>query len=255
MDLNNYLKKLLKESSMNKICKLLITSLLLHSCGLKKVDKVDFSVPPQNDKELIARVNANNNYPEWLYLKGKINLKTKDQNVTLNVSVKNRKDSIICLNISAPFGIEVFRAQLTPDSIYFINRMDKTWFIKSSSRLKDYLKTEIYFDEVQKMITANTSIVKEKYSFSKDEHYTLNSHYFNYTISAFYRILNASLVEDNNIIDYSFSDFNENNFPKEFSLKIKSKESFEATLKYSKIEFNSQQIFPFKIPDTYVEIR
>jgi len=255
MDLNNYLKKLLKESSMNKICKLLITSLLLHSCGLKKVDKVDFSVLPQNDKELIARVNANNNYPEWLYLKGKINLKTKDQNVTLNVSVKNRKDSIICLNISAPFGIEVFRAQLTPDSIYFINRMDKTWFIKSSSRLKDYLKTEIYFDEVQKMITANTSIVKEKYSFSKDEHYTLNSHYFNYTISAFYRILNASLVEDNNIIDYSFSDFNENNFPKEFSLKIKSKESFEATLKYSKIEFNSQQIFPFKIPDTYVEIR
>jgi len=255
MDLNNYLKKLLKESSMNKICKLLITSLLLHSCGLKKVDKVDFSVPPQNDKELIARVNANNNYPEWLYLKGKINLKTKDQNVTLNVSVKNRKDSIICLNISAPFGIEVFRAQLTPDSIYFINRMDKTWFIKSSSRLKDYLKAEIYFDEVQKMITANTSIVKEKYSFSKDEHYTLNSHYFNYTISAFYRILNASLVEDNNIIDYSFSDFNENNFPKEFSLKIKSKESFEATLKYSKIEFNSQQIFPFKIPDTYVEIR
>jgi hypothetical protein len=240
---------------MNKICKLLITSLLLHSCGLKKVDKVDFSVPPQNDKELIARVNANNNYPEWLYLKGKINLKTKDQNVTLNVSVKNRKDSIICLNISAPFGIEVFRAQLTPDSIYFINRMDKTWFIKSSSLLKDYLKTEIYFDEVQKMITANTSIVKEKYSFSKDEHYTLNSHYFNYTISAFYRILNASLVEDNNIIDYSFSDFNENNFPKEFSLKIKSKESFEATLKYSKIEFNSQQIFPFKIPDTYVEIR
>ena len=240
---------------MNKICKLLITSLLLHSCGLKKVDKVDFSVPPQNDKELIARVNANNNYPEWLYLKGKINLKTKDQNVTLNVSVKNRKDSIICLNISAPFGIEVFRAQLTPDSIYFINRMDKTWFIKSSSRLKDYLKAEIYFDEVQKMITANTSIVKEKYSFSKDEHYTLNSHYFNYTISAFYRILNASLVEDNNIIDYSFSDFNENNFPKEFSLKIKSKESFEATLKYSKIEFNSQQIFPFKIPDTYVEIR
>ena len=59
-------------------------------------------------------------------------------------------------------------------------------------------------DEVQEMITANTSVVKEKYSFSKDEHYTLNSQYFNYTISAFYRILNASLVEDENKIDYSF---------------------------------------------------
>ena len=240
---------------MNKIYTLLIISSLFNSCGLKKVDKVDFSVPPQNDKELIARVNAKNNYPEWLYLKGKINLKNKDQNVTLNVSVKNRKDSIICLNISAPFGIEVFRAQLTPDSIYFINRTNKTWCIKSSSRIKDYLKTEISFDEVQKMITANTSVVKEKYSFSKDEHYTLNSQYFNYTISAFYRILNASLVEDENKIDYSFTDFNENNFPKEFNLKIKSKESFEATLNYSKIEFNSQQIFPFKIPDSYVEIK
>ena len=240
---------------MNKIYTLLIISLLFHSCGLKKVDKVVFLVPPQNDKELIARVNAKNNYPEWLYLKGKINLKNKDQNVTLNVSIKNRKDSIVWLNISAPFGIELFRAQITPDSIYFINRTNKTWFIKSSSHIKDYLKTEISFDEVQEMITANTSVVKEKYSFSKDEHYTLNSQYFNYTISAFYRILNASLVEDENKIDYSFSDFNENNFPKEFSLKIKSKESFEATLNYSKIEFNSQQIFPFKIPDSYVEIK
>ena len=63
------------------------------------------------------------------------------------------------------------------------------------------------------------------------------------------------IVEDENKIDYSFSDFNENNFPKEFTLKIKSKESFEATLNYSKIEFNSQQIFPFKIPDSYVEIK
>ena len=138
MDLKNYLKKSQKGSSMNKISTLLIISLLLHSCGLKKVDKVYFSVPAQNDKELIARVNAKNNYPEWLYLKGKINLKNKDQNVTLNVSVKNRKDSIIWLNISAPFGIEVFRAQITPDSIYFINRTNKTWCIKSSSRIKDY---------------------------------------------------------------------------------------------------------------------
>ena len=105
------------------------------------------------------------------------------------------------------------------------------------------------------MITANTRIAKEEYSFSKDENYTLNSQYFNYTISTFYRILNASLVEDENKIDYSFTDFNENNFPKEFNLKIKSKESFEATLNYSKIEFNSQQIFPFKIPESYVEIK
>jgi len=240
---------------MNKIYTLLITSLLLHSCWLKKVDKVDFSAPPQNDKELIARLNATNNYPEWLYLKGKINLKNKDQNVTLNVSVKNRKDSIIWLNISAPFGFEVFRAQLTPDSIYFINRTNKTWFIKSASHIQDYLKTEISFDEVQEMITSNTSVAKEKYSFSKDEHYTLNSQYFNYTISAFYRILNASLVEDKNKIYYSFSDFNENNFPKEFSIKVKSKESFEATLNYSKIEFNTQQTFPFKIPNSYVEIK
>ena len=241
---------------MNKIYTILITTLLLHSCGFKKIDPVVTNVyPPQNDKELIARVNAKNIYPEWLYLKGKINLINKDQNVTLNVSIKNRKDSIIWFNISAPFGIEVFRAQLTPDSIYFINRTNKTWFIKSSSHIKDYLKTEIYFDEVQEMITANTSFVKEKYSLSKDEHYTLNSQYFNYTISPFYRILNASLVEGEDKMEYSFSEFNENNFPKEFSLKIQSKESFEVTLNYSKIEFNTQQIFPFKIPNSYVEIK
>jgi len=240
---------------MNKVYTLLITSLLLYSCGLKQVSEVDFTAPPQNEKELISRVKAKNNYPEWLYLKGKVNLKNNDQNVTLNFSVKNRKDSIIWLNISASFGIEVFRAQLTQDSIYFINRDNKTWFIKPSSHIKDYLKTEIYFDEFQQMITANTRIVKGKYSFSKDKHYNLNSQYFNYTINAFYRIINASISKDEKKIDYTFSDFNENNFPQKLNLKIKSKESFEATFNYSKIEFNHPQIFPFKIPDSYVEIK
>lgn len=255
MDLKYYLKKLQKEGSMNRIYTLLITSLLLYSCGLKKVDQVDFSDPPQNDKELIARVNAKNNYPEWLYLKGKINLKNNDKNVILNVSVKTRKDSIIWLNITAPFGIEMFRVQLTPDSIYFINRNNKTWFIKSYLYLETYLNNKIYFDEFQQIITANTRIEKQKYSFSKDENYNLNSQNFNYTISTFYRVLNASIAEGENKIDYSFSDFNENNFPKEFSLKTQSKESFEVTLNYTKIEFNRQQNFPFKIPDSYVEIK
>lgn len=240
---------------MNRIFTILIISSLLYSCGIKKVHKVDFSALPKNDKELIDRVNAKNIYPEWLYLKGKINLKNNDQNVTLNISIKSRKDSIIWLNISAPFGVEVFRAQLTPDSIYFINRNNKTWFIKPSSQIKDYLKNEIYFDEFQQMVTASTRIAKEKYSFSKDEQYTLNSQDFNYTISAFYRIINANIVEGEKNINYTFSNFNENNFPKEFNLKIKSKESFEVTLNYSKIEFNSKQIFSFKIPDSYVEIK
>ena len=62
-------------------------------------------------------------------LKGKINVVKEKQDITLSVKIKHRKDSVIWLSISAPFGIEIIRAQVTPDSIYFVNRTQKTILI------------------------------------------------------------------------------------------------------------------------------
>ncbi|MBT3622334.1 MAG: DUF4292 domain-containing protein [Flavobacteriales bacterium] len=243
---------------MNKIFLSFFFLIFISSCVTKKVDVVDLSVPPKNAKELIEKVHYMNNQPEWLSLRGKVNLKVEDEkNFTLNIAIKVRKDSVIWASVSAPFGIELFRTMLTNDSVYYINRTNKTYFVKPITHVAKVLKTAITFDEIQEIITANPRILKQKYLLkASEQEYNLVSLDFVYTISNLYRITSATLFDGKNSLAYSYSNFNPvNNFPKQLELSVKtpSQNTFQVKMDYSKVVFNQKQKLPFKIPNSYVE--
>jgi len=242
---------------MNKLFSYLFLILILCSCRIK-VREIDYAKAPKNAKELIAKVISKNKIPKWLSLQGKINLIKDEKDIALNINIKCRKDSIIWASVSAPFGIELFRTMLTKDSVYYLNRTNKTFFVKPITHISAFLKADISFDEIQEMITANPRVLKKAYTFHIIENtFELNAKQVFYKVSAdFYRILNASIIDGENELSYEFSSFiNENEFifPKQFSISVRSSENFEATLDYSKIVFNEKQKLPFKIPSSYVE--
>ena len=244
---------------MNKLFSYLFLSFIFSSCSIK-VREIDYVKAPKNAKELIAKVISKNKIPEWLSLKGKINLIKEEKDITLNINIKCRKDSVIWASVSAPvIGVELFRTMLTKDSVYYLNRTNKTFFAKPITHIKAFLKADISFDEIQELITANPRILKKVYVFHIIENtFELNTKQVFYKVSAeFYRILNASIIDGENELSYEFSSFinqNEVIFPKEFSIHVRSSENFEATLDYSKIVFNEKQKLPFKIPSSYVEV-
>ena len=243
---------------MNKLFSYLFLILILSSCSIK-VREIDYAKAPKNAKELIAKVISKNKIPEWLSLKGKINLIKDEQDITLNINIKCRKDSLIWASVSAPFGIELFRTMLTKDSVYYLNRTNKTFFVKPITHISAFLKADISFDEIQEMITANPRILKKAYTFHIIENiFELNARQSFYKVSPdFYRILHASIVDGENEMSYEFSSFiNENEFifPKRFLIRVRSSENFEATLNYSKIVFNEKQKLPFKISSSYAEV-
>ena len=209
---------------------------------------------------MIGKVISKNKIPEWLSLKGKVNLIKDEKDITLNINIKCRKDSLIWASIRAPFvGIELFRIMITKDSVYYINHTNKTFFIKPITHIKAFLKVDISFDEIQEMITANPRVLKKEYAFHIIKNtFELRAKQGFYKVSAdFYRILNARIVDSKNELNYEFSSFiNENEFifPKQFSISVRSSENFEATLDYSKIVFNEKQKLPFKIPSSYAEV-
>jgi hypothetical protein len=182
-----------------------------------------------------------------------------EKDITLNINIKCRKDSLIWASLSAPFGIELFRTILTKDSVYYLNRTNKTFFVKPITHISSFLKADISFNEIQEMITANPRFLKKAYAFHIIENtFELNTKQVFYKVSAeFYRILNASIIDGENELSYEFSSFiNENEFifPKQFSINVRSSENFESTLDYSKIVFNEKQKLPFKIPSSYAEV-
>ena len=245
-------------SCMNRIVLCFFCIVFASSCVTKNVAEVDFSIPSQNAKELIAKVNSKNKSPDWLALKGKVRLMLeKDNEVSLGISIRVRKDSLIWASVTAPFGIELFRAVLTKDSVYYINRTNKTYFVKPITHISNLVKTDIAFNEIQDMIMAKPKILKMKYSFNKiHEDFLLSTQDHTYIISSFYRIRKGILIDKENSLIYTYSNFSfENDFPEQLEIIVKSdsENDFNLKINYSKVVFDQQQQTPFKIPSSYVE--
>ena len=243
---------------MNRTVLYLFCIVFASSCVTKNVAEINLSVSPKNAKELIARVNSKNKSPGWLALKGRISLiLEKDNEVSLGISIRVRKDSLIWASVTAPFGIELFRVILTKDSVYYINRTNKTYFVKPIAHISKIIKTDIAFNEIQEMIMANPKVVKKKYSFDKtNDDFILSTQDYIYTISNFYRIRQGVLIYKENSLMYTYSNFSfENDFPEQLELIVKSasKNVYNLKLKYSKVVFDQEQQTPFKIPSSYVE--
>ena len=243
---------------MNRIALYLFCIVFGSSCVTKNVAEVDLSILPKNTKELIEKVNSSNKSPEWLMLKGRVMLMLeKDNEVSLGISIRVRKDSLIWASVTAPFGIELFRAVLTKDSVYYINRTNKTYFVKPIAHISKIIKTDIAFNEIQEMIMANPKVVKKKYSFDKtNDDFILSTQDYIYTISNFYRIRQGVLIYKENSLMYTYSNFSfENDFPEQIELIVKSasKNVYNLKLNYSKVVFDQEQQTPFKIPSSYVE--
>ena len=243
---------------MNRTVLYLFCIVFTSSCVTKNVAEINLSVSPKNAKELIARVNSKNKSPGWLALKGRISLiLEKDNEVSLGISIRVRKDSLIWASVTAPFGIELFRVILTKDSVYYINRTNKTYFVKPIAHISKIIKTDIAFNEIQEMIMANPKVVKKKYSFDKtNDDFILSTQDYIYTISNFYRIRQGVLIYKENSLMYTYSNFSfENDFPEQIELIVKSasKNVYNLKLNYSKVVFDQEQQTPFKIPSSYVE--
>ena len=67
---------------MNKQSALLILGIFfIMACNVKRKTTNNISAPPNSAKTLISRVDANDKSPDWLLLKGKINLEKDEQQI------------------------------------------------------------------------------------------------------------------------------------------------------------------------------
>lgn len=250
---------------MNRLITIVIIFFSINSCSFKKLTNVNFSIPPKNTKELIEKINLRNISPEWGTLNLKIKTTKNKQETNISSQIRIRKDSAIWVSIKAPLGIEILRSIITPDSIYFMNRIEKTYFIKPISHLKNTIKTEINYYQLQEILFASPKITNNNLKFSDSPPFSLKSKSVNYFFqSLFYKIEKMEIIESDekrvtiNFYNYQrHKDFNgkttEILFPNFLKIDAWSDEIFTAEINYTKIEFNKKSKISFNIPNDYLE--
>ena len=108
----------------------------------------------------------------------KMNLKveTADKSFNTKGQLRMQKDSIIWTSISAPLGVEVLRMMVTPDSVFMLNRNDKTYLIENISVFSDISPMITTIDFIQAVLVGNDINLRESDNYkisTKDGQYNL----------------------------------------------------------------------------------
>jgi hypothetical protein len=171
------------------------------------------------------------------------------------------------MSVTAPFGIELFRAMIRPDSVFFINITKANYTKKPISYLHKQLKTEIGFFQIQEMFFGTPSVPKANYNLTEKENgYTISAKEKNKRTIMFtvekenFRIIEGNYrTAENEHFKFNLSQYSktEENFllPYNIIFSVKSTDDFNAELNYSKITVNKAQKMTFPIPKNYVELQ
>ena len=274
-------------NSMNRIIRiiLIIATLvcyagIISSCSSSK--KITGSkIKEMSANRLMREINANNFDFESLQAKVGIKVETEDNAFNLKGQLKMKKDSILWASITLPLGLEVARIKVTADSIFFINKSNKSYLAEKTESFNYLQNINADINTIQSVFTGNIFLINKKSDnnvFIKDNKYNLlseenitfinNRYKKNFTINkniiidpTLFRITKYEIInnEDSNYgltIDYSnFIEIKGKYLPSIIKINISTEEKMYITITYSNISTNNNTQYNFSIPKKYERIK
>jgi hypothetical protein len=235
------------------------------------------TIPPTADStktiapESIGSVSVKEIDFKYLTAKSKVSFKSKSQDFdNTNVNIRMKKDSMIWLSVTG-VGLEVARGIITPDSIVFMDKIHKDYFVFTYAQLSKQYNFDLNFALLQSVIIGNLPFPKdENGSFVKEnDFYVLKQvkdrlKVDNYISENSLKLsrLKATEVPTQNTFTLDYEDFKEVKsflfpFISQINLNVKSQKDQQINetnmrIKHSKVDFVDQNPgFPFNVPSSY----
>ena len=201
---------------------------------------------------MIDKINSKNNKSNWIRIKGSINVKQQNtESIALNTVMKIKRDSLVWASISAPFGIELFRVMLSQDSLYFVNHVKKSYYVKPLNFVKDFINVNLNYNDIQDLLIGDLRIDAEDYAYQddfplliKDKKYFIDTN--------LYKPIKIIYQHENNLVEVKYVYLENIKLP--HKIQLSSGIDNKISIKYSKYQFDKKQKIVFNIPKSYVNI-
>lgn len=146
----------MNKNSLNFLI-LCLSILILFSCKTKKevVEKERVRLNNYNDRELLDSLSKN----EFKFdvLTAKANIKYTDAKETsFKTHLRIKKDSAIWMSITPLLGIEMARVLITKDSLKFMNRIDKQYFLGSFDYINEKFGVDLDYQMLEAILVGNS---------------------------------------------------------------------------------------------------
>lgn len=118
---------------------------------ITKVKEIDTKSPAY----LLEKMYQSEARFETMSAKFSAELSTGGNNTSFKTTLRIRKDSIIWMSISPALGIEVARVLISKDSVFFMNRINETYFAGDFTYFSNLLNTEVDYQLLEALLVGN----------------------------------------------------------------------------------------------------
>jgi len=273
----------LLNSTLGKIGMIILVSFTLitvSSCKSTKKATAKKTLKDYGFEYLKEKMNKNNLSFNYLSAKLSLTYKKEQTSTSLRGQLRMREDSILWLSFSPAMGIEAARLILTQDSIKFINRLNKTYFVGQYKMLDTIISSTIDYVIIQSMILANELpyYKLDNYSVKVDDNMYLlmmekkrkvkksikkGDSPTNVIVEKVwldpdnFRMRKVEMHEfsaDNKKLVIYYNDYQQVEgkwFPFNIEIMVFADKDISINVKYNKVRFNEKLSFPFRIPSKY----
>ncbi len=134
---------------------IVIVTLCLASCKTTKDIPAEIQARPISTNKLLKKIEENAFDYEYLTIKSiRCNFTSSKSKAAFKISLKAKRDEKILVSISK-LNIPVGRVLLTPDSVKYVNYIDRVYFIDDFSYLSSFLHIDLDFATIQSIISNN----------------------------------------------------------------------------------------------------
>src|SRR5215216_5980977 len=117
------------------------------------VVKVD---TPQLIKSIVEKLDSN--WVEFTTFSAKVDIDYRggdDKHYDVNASMRMYKDSLIWISVNAVFGIEAMRMLITSDSVFLLDKLNKSYLVRSIDYLQEVTSLPLTLSMLQDLLVGN----------------------------------------------------------------------------------------------------
>jgi hypothetical protein len=249
---------------------ILFTVLILSACKtIKIIPKTTQSAsnPVAKVIDLVQKAQPQFNTANVSKMSVAIDLKERKFNV--NATCKIKKDSAIYLSIQPFMGIELFKAEITTDSIRVYDKMNRRFYVTDYGYFNNRFGVNVDFNSLQALLSAQFFNVGKKaiqpdscklttLPTGQNKIEFVNNNMVQSTDISALNLIEVVLLKGKNSnyqmqTNYTeYTKVNGVNFPQKISLQVSSQD-MHASCEFSilRVEFNSNLIFSPTSPDKF----
>lgn len=264
--MKSYQKRLRNANSARTewyVLAIMILGLGLTACNKKQL-KEGGAVGKATAKMLISELEESSIQYDWFSSKTRMHFNNGQMKQSFTANIRMRRDSVVWLSLTGPFGIEGARVLMTTDSIRIINHLGREYISKPISFVQEYVPVDLGIADVQKILVGESLRTgRSKYDLQmEDEYHVLNTeksqldftywmHPSAYTVDKF-RLKNEA---DQQELLISFTNYKETDsrtfaFDRDYHFKDPAQD-VQLSASFSKVKFDEPTTFPFNPPSRY----